>query len=116
MTKNYGQLISDKRIITLKDTIGTIGRHPDNTYVLENPSISKYHCIVEFQDNDASITDKGSTHGVFVNQNKLPHNIKFTIKSGDTIVLGKDTEVYKFINFVKPLKNERIQSEDSKQS
>ena len=47
--------------------------------------------------------DKGSTHGTFVNQNKIPSNQYVNIKNGDAIVFGKDMEVYKFVNLAKPL-------------
>lgn len=35
MNKIYGQLISEKRIITFKTGINSFGRHPDNVHVLE---------------------------------------------------------------------------------
>lgn len=64
-----------------------LGRAPDNNFVLEAPSVSRYHAMLSYQDGaDPVITDLGSTNGTYVNGDLLTEPRRLT--SQDLIFLG----------------------------
>ena len=64
----------------------TIGRHSDNDILIANLTISNHHAIITNEGGEFYIQDNDSTNGTFVNDIKVS---KSTIKSGDSIRLGK---------------------------
>lgn len=49
-----------------------IGRAPDNDFVLDGPSVSRYHAMLDYSDPSMpQIIDVGSTNGTFVNGEPL---------------------------------------------
>jgi ABC-type multidrug transport system ATPase subunit/pSer/pThr/pTyr-binding forkhead associated (FHA) protein len=49
-----------------------LGRAPDNNFVLDAPSVSRYHAMLSYEDGaQPVITDLGSTNGTFVNGESL---------------------------------------------
>jgi len=73
----------------------TIGRHKDNTIVLDNPEVSGYHARIDRKGPEFILTDLQSTNGTFVNREhifstRLAHGDKITI--GDHILLFVGTE------------------------
>jgi len=67
---------------------GTIGRLPDNTWVLSEPYVSGRHAIIRFMDGEFQIEDT-STNGVFLNSTteRIVRGKPYPIKSGDRIVI-----------------------------
>jgi type VI secretion system FHA domain protein len=67
---------------------GTIGRLPDNTWVLSEPYVSGRHAIIRFMDGSFQIEDT-STNGVFLNSSteRIVRGRSYPIKSGDRIVI-----------------------------
>ena len=67
---------------------GTIGRLPDNTWVLSQPYVSGRHAIIRFMDGAFQIEDT-STNGVFLNSTteRIVRGRPYPIKSGDRIVI-----------------------------
>jgi type VI secretion system FHA domain protein len=67
---------------------GTIGRLPDNTWVLAEPYVSGRHAIIRFIDGSFQIEDT-STNGVFLNSTteRIVRGRPYAIKSGDRIVI-----------------------------
>ncbi|HZM60045.1 MAG TPA: type VI secretion system-associated FHA domain protein TagH [Vicinamibacterales bacterium] len=67
---------------------GTIGRLPDNTWVLAEPYVSGRHAIIRFIDGSFQIEDT-STNGVFLNSTteRIVRGRPYPIKSGDRIVI-----------------------------
>lgn len=67
-----------------------IGRETDNTIVLNDPKISRYHCQVTFEDGQWMATDLGSANGTLLNgmplavPQPLEHGAQLTL--GDTIL------------------------------
>lgn len=77
------------------------GRAPDSDTVLEHPTISRYHAIVqykaEFENGQPAglyIYDCGSTHGTFVNKKRLEPKVYVRIKIGYIIKFGQSTRLY----------------------
>ncbi len=64
-----------------------LGRAPDNNFVLDAPSVSRYHAMLSYEDGTQPvITDLGSTNGTFVNGEPLTEPRK--VSSQDLIFLG----------------------------
>jgi type VI secretion system FHA domain protein len=73
---------------TFQSTGGTIGRLPDNDWVLPDPYVSSRHARIRFQNGTFLIEDT-STNGVFINSpdNRLTRGQLYTLKSGDRIFI-----------------------------
>jgi len=67
---------------------GTIGRLPDNDWVLADPYVSGRHAIIRFADGAFHIEDT-SRNGIFVNasSDRLVRGQPYAIKSGDRILI-----------------------------
>ncbi len=77
--------------ITFPETI--IGRKSDADIVFSNPNISRHHAKVVTSDEGALVLDLGSTHGTFVNGERVE---KQFLKDGDRLELGKDRVEIRF--------------------
>ena len=64
----------------------TIGRVDDNTFQIEDPSVSSHHCEILLQGSDFLFRDLGSTNGSFINGEKITEII---LKPGQTLKLGQ---------------------------
>ena len=69
-------------------TGGTIGRLPDNDWVLPDPYVSSRHAKIRYANGIFHIEDT-STNGVFVNtpENRLTRGQPYALKSGDRIFI-----------------------------
>jgi type VI secretion system FHA domain protein len=69
-------------------TGGTIGRLPDNSWVLPDPYVSSRHALVRYQNGAFTIEDT-STNGVFINSqdNRLQRGEPYVLTSGDRIII-----------------------------
>ena len=67
---------------------GTIGRLPDNSWVLQDPYVSSRHAVIRFANGAFSIEDK-STNGTFINSpdNRLAKGQRHTLQPGDVILI-----------------------------
>jgi type VI secretion system FHA domain protein len=72
---------------------GTIGRLPDNDWILPDQYISGHHARISFANGAFTIEDT-STNGVFINspQNRLTRKKAYPLRNGDTIFID-DYEV-----------------------
>jgi limonene-1,2-epoxide hydrolase len=72
----------------------TIGRTPGNQLILTEPKVSSYHAEIRPQGQDYAIVDLGSTHGTFVNDQRLTSNQPNVLRPGDTVVIGDTRFTY----------------------
>ncbi|CAF1204236.1 unnamed protein product [Adineta ricciae] len=77
------------------------GRAPDSDVVLEHPTVSRYHAIIQYksefehgQSPGLYLYDCGSTHGTFVNKKRLESKVYVRIKIGYLIKFGQSTRLY----------------------
>jgi pSer/pThr/pTyr-binding forkhead associated (FHA) protein len=77
------------------------GRSPDSDVVLEHPTISRYHAIVQYksefehgQPAGLYLYDCGSTHGTFINKKRLEAKVYVRIKVDYIIKFGQSTRLY----------------------
>ena len=52
---------------------GTIGRYPDNALVIPDPAVSGRHARVEKSPQGLVVIDNGSTNGIYVGGQRVPH-------------------------------------------
>lgn len=63
----------------------TIGRHPNNTLVLNHPQVSSKHAQLERTDNTYRIIDQNSTNHVYVNGRQVTNHV---LRRQDVIRIG----------------------------
>jgi serine/threonine-protein kinase PknK len=73
---------SKERIHALDDGPVSIGRHPDNQIILQNPRVSRQHCRVERAGEGYRVVDTGSQNGTFVNGRLV---VERALRAGDCI-------------------------------
>lgn len=82
-----------------------VGRLPVCDISLEHPSISRYHAVVQYRGNAGDtgavgeklgfyIYDLGSTHGTFVNKNKIPSKTYMRLHVGHVVKFGGSTRLF----------------------
>ena len=76
-------------------TGATIGRHYDNTIVLLDDAISRYHARIDYQDGHFFIQDLSSSNGVLVNDARVKRR---ELKDFDRIALGKALLLFRTSN------------------
>jgi serine/threonine protein kinase len=76
----------------------TIGRASTNQVIISDPSVSSHHASIELKDQAYWITDRGSTNGTFLNQQRLVPQVTFQLHPGDTIRFGKITCSYEVLD------------------
>ena len=65
----------------------TIGRHPENEFVINQPGVSDFHCEIQLARNTAYIFDLESEHGTFLNDKCISGRTE--LKNNDVIRLDK---------------------------
>ena len=89
--------------VDLKDKpFYVFGRLPLCDVVLEHPSISRYHALIQYRgetDGDQSLSgfylyDLGSTHGTLVNKAKIKSKTYYGLKVGYVIKFGGSSRLF----------------------
>ena len=78
------------------------GRLPLCDVILEHPSISRYHALVQYRgktDGDQTLSgfylyDLGSTHGTVVNKSKIKAKTYYRLKVGHVIKFGGSSRLF----------------------
>lgn len=66
-------------------------------FVLEHPTISRFHAVLQFKKTGgAYIYDLSSTHGTFVNKNQVQKKVYVELHVGDVIRFGHSSRLYIF--------------------
>jgi serine/threonine protein kinase len=91
----HSELLSHKEqksYTTLGDI--NIGRAPDNDLILQDETASRYHARIFSRDGRWYITDLDSTHGSYLNNQRLEEPLELTnparIRLSDTVLLFED--------------------------
>jgi len=69
-----------------------VGRADDNDIVLSNPSVSRQHALIKFEDGKHKIFDLGAKNGVLINNQRISESQQ--LYNGDEIKLGEVSLVY----------------------
>ncbi|MCA9292535.1 MAG: Flp pilus assembly complex ATPase component TadA [Phycisphaerales bacterium] len=79
-SKEIGMVPLDGRTLS-------IGRHPDNDiWLKEDDMASRFHCVVEPEDDGWLVKDLGSRNGTYVNDEQV---VNVRLAPGDTLRVGK---------------------------
>jgi hypothetical protein len=91
----YLEIRKDKALLqsTLDDDAMSLGRLPGNSIVINDPDISRRHCVIERWEGKYSIYDLGSRNGTKINGKRTQRT---ELKSGDVITIG--STVIKFVD------------------
>ena len=73
------------RTVPMQTNIVQIGSLPSCQICINEPSVSKVHALVEFEDGNLTLTDLGSSTGTKVNGEKV---VRASLKVGDVIACG----------------------------
>ncbi|KAH8312809.1 hypothetical protein KR044_012999 [Drosophila immigrans] len=112
-----GQIIDEVKELQ-QQAVWTFGRLPENDVFMAHPTISRHHAVLQYKPkataNEASdeeeestenadkpdqpegwyIYDLGSTHGTFLNKQRVPPRVFIRIRVGHMLKLGNSTRVY----------------------
>jgi len=72
----------------------TIGRSPDNQFVIQDPQASSHHAEIRPDAQGYVLTDLGSTNGTFVNEQRLSPRVPRLLISGEVIRIGSTSLTY----------------------
>jgi len=102
----YGLLKNNLKIISIKKLPFIIGRNEKSDLVINNPSISKKHAVIQFDEGDEEnnnmnkdkniILIDNSLNGTYVNGIKITNGKKILLETGDKISFGNDKIIYIF--------------------
>ena len=73
------------KLLELKLGANRVGRHPDNDFQIEHPTISSVHCEMVLQEGGVVLRDLESTNGTFVNGEAVR---EANLSPGQTVRLG----------------------------
>jgi pSer/pThr/pTyr-binding forkhead associated (FHA) protein len=73
------------KLIDLKLGANRVGRHPDNDFRIEHPTISSIHCEIVLHAQGVLLRDLESTNGTFVNNEKIR---EVELSPGQVVRLG----------------------------
>lgn len=93
------------RLLELKLGANRVGRHPDNDFQIDHPTISTVHCEMVLQEGGVVLRDLESTNGTYVNGEAV-REIKLApgqmVRLGDVELLVETTDctiaIPKFVN------------------
>lgn len=74
----------------LKEFPCTLGRARDCTVVLDENGVSRLHARLDYDHEQVTVTDLGSTNGTYVNRQRIEAHKPRRLKSGDVVNLGGD--------------------------
>lgn len=75
----------------LEEGTTTLGRHPDSVVVLEFPSVSAHHAIIEMTETGVYVSDQKSSNGTRVNGVEIE---EAQLQEGDRVSFGDVQAVY----------------------
>jgi serine/threonine protein kinase len=87
-------ITQDQREFPLSGLATSLGRNDDNTIVIQEAQISRYHALIRSQASAWFVTDQGSTNGTFVNEERLLPRQAHPLQAGDVLRLGSQVILY----------------------
>jgi len=84
-----------------------IGRVGDNDFVVNQPGVSRHHCVVTYDGQVLNVYDLNTTNGTYVNKHKVPGMKRIKISPDEKIRLGKT-------HLIRPYIMEKIRSDIAK--
>lgn len=82
-------------VIPLRGERYRIGRGGDNEIVLEEPTVSRYHAVLELSGEGAVLRDQGSSYGTWIEGLRQS---SWVLKGGERVRFGKRLEAMYLVN------------------
>lgn len=97
-------LISPLGRTTLDSDTLSIGRAPDNQLIIDDPEVAAHHAEIKPSSDGAAhlVIDQSSTHGTFVNEERLPIYTPRPLNRGDVIRIGSLHFTYETTSITNP--------------
>ena len=102
----YGILKNNLKIISITKLPFIIGRKEKCDLIINNPSISKRHALIQFEEDEEENTNiqkskeiiliDNSLNGTYVNGTKISNGKKILLETGDKISFGNDKSIFIF--------------------
>ena len=91
--KNESDRLGAGRRVTFSEEGGTIGRSPDNAWVLKHELVSKCHAEVAFENGVFTIEDLDSSNGTYINGSgpRIESGVRHQLRDGDTLFIDPFT-------------------------
>jgi len=83
------RLVVDQEQVEARQPGLSIGRAEHCDMILDDPTVSREHALVQYYSGFFSLRDLGSSNGTFVNGKRLVVGVSSTIRSGDRLKIGK---------------------------
>src|SRR5688572_17477391 len=77
-----------------------IGSHPSNDVVLDDPTVSRFHCEIAIGKDGTRVRDLGSTNGTFVDGLQV---IEAYLRPGSRVAVGRQVLELEFVRESNPL-------------
>jgi hypothetical protein len=91
LPRNARLVIDNDRTTDLTDEIVNIGRHYENTIILDDPQVSRFHVQLRLRFGMFVLFDLQSQSGTFVNGVRVEQH---ALRSGDLVQLGQTRLIY----------------------
>lgn len=78
--------------------LGRAGHSEQPDISFENKFISRRHCLLQLNSNNALLTDLHSKHGTLVNHQPVPPGTPIVLKHYDRIILAQGSVVLRYIS------------------
>lgn len=79
-------LVVNANVFHLSKNLIKIGRSLENDLVLTDPTVSRFHAEIKYEDSQFVLADLDSSGGTFLNNTKIKTGVLF---SGDVILFSK---------------------------
>jgi type VI secretion system FHA domain protein len=91
--KSESDRLGAARRFTFDEEGGTIGRSPDNAWVLKHELVSKVHAEVAFESGVFTIEDLDSSNGTYINGSgpRIESGVRHQLRDGDTLFIDPFT-------------------------
>lgn len=86
--------IVDVCLLSAAHTFITFGRNKAADVVVEHPSTSRLHAVLQFRGREAFLVDCGSTHGTFLNRGTLRPGLFYAVHVGSQFRFGQSMRSY----------------------
>ncbi len=73
----------------------SIGRDKSNQIIMTDEHVSRFHCVISFENDTAYIKDTSSSNGTYINGSIISSGVKVKLNNNDKIKVGKTVLIYK---------------------
>jgi hypothetical protein len=86
--------IVDAFVLSAERSFTTFGRNKGADVIVEHPSASRLHAVLQFRGRQAFLVDCGSTHGTFLNRRTLRPGLFHAVHVGSQFRFGQSKRSY----------------------